>query len=164
MRCGNIARPSPKRAVKCCVINYGRICCSTSHGIWFPSDPTGANRAPSNAAQSPIPCSTNRDDGSSKSPTAVATGKADPAIIEALTNRHSGLTPFQLRNMLFLMYLFSCSLFVFSFDCKENYKRRDRKNYQTGSKKPTNTGFGGFAPARYEPIKSGKLFHLWIRN
>ena len=59
-------------------------------GIWFPSDPTVVSHAPSNAAPNLIRYSTNRAVASSKSPTAATTGKADPAIIEALTNRHSG--------------------------------------------------------------------------
>ena len=66
------------------------ICCSTWPGTWCPSDPIGANRAPSNADPKLIRCSTNRAVASSKSPTAAATGKADPAIIVTLTKGHSG--------------------------------------------------------------------------
>jgi branched-chain amino acid transport system substrate-binding protein len=48
--------------------------------------------APSNTGPKLIRCSTNRAVVSSKSPTAAATGKTDPAIIVTLTKRHSGLT------------------------------------------------------------------------
>src|SRR5260221_5920573 len=96
MRSGNTARPSPRRPIEKRGDSYGKTCCSTSPATWFPSDPIAANPARSNTGPKPIRCSTNRADASSKSPTAAATGKEEPAIIEALTKGHSGLTPLPL--------------------------------------------------------------------
>ena len=86
-------------ATERCAASSGRTCCSTSRATWSAIGPTAKNLGPSSAAQNPTHCSINRAAASWKSPTAAATGKVAPAIIEALTKGHSGPTPLYYPNL-----------------------------------------------------------------
>src|SRR5882762_10362519 len=89
MRCASTVMQSPKPPIKKCAANYGRIYCPTWLGIRSATAPSAQNLAPSNVGLNPIRCSIDRVESSWKSPTAVAIGKAAPAIIDALTKGHS---------------------------------------------------------------------------